>query len=147
MRCSFCIKELVLGYVNQDKDYKLCDICAFKYNEHLYYPMNNKDEFMIENPSFTDIVNLLCDFCNNPENITSYDRAVYDIHLNNECQYKLNETIKNASNDVLIEIIKDGRNIPICHPYCTYSEIFLLEDLATNELNSRGIDPVNFHTK
>lgn len=42
MRCSFCIKELVFGYVNPDKDYKLCDTCAFKYNEHPYYPMNNK---------------------------------------------------------------------------------------------------------
>lgn len=147
MRCSFCIKELVLGYVNPDKDYKLCDTCAFKYNEHPYYPMNNKEESMLENPSFTDIINLLCDFCNNPENITAYDRAVYDIHLNDECQQKLNEVIKNTSNDVLIEIIKDGRNIPIHHPYCTYSEIFLLEDLAINELNNRGIDTVNFHTK
>lgn len=147
MRCSFCIKELVLGYVNPNKDYKLCDTCAFKYSVHLYDQMNNKEEFMLENPSFTDIINLFCDFCNNPENIIAYDRAIYDIHLNDECQQKLNEVIKNASNDVLIEIIKDGRNIPINHSYCTYSEIFLLEDLAIDELNSRGIDTVNFHTK
>lgn len=43
--------------------------------------------------SFSDIINLLCDFCNNPENITAYDRVVYDIHLNDECQQKLNEAI------------------------------------------------------
>lgn len=147
MRCSFCIKELVLGYVNPDKDYKLCDTCAFRYNEHPYYLMNNIKESMLENSSFTDIIDLICSFCDNPENITAYDRAFYDIHLNDKCQQKLNEVIKNASNDVLIEIIKDGRDIPLRHPYCTYSEIFLLEELATNELNSRGVDTVTFHTK
>lgn len=94
--------------------------------------------------SFSDIINLLCDFCNNPENITAYDRAVYDIHLNDECQQKLNEAIHNASNDVLIEIIKDGRDIPNHHPYCTYSEIFLLEELAIEELTNRGVAPVTF---
>lgn len=147
MRCSFCIKELVFDYVNLNKDYKLCDTCAFKYNKHPYYPMNNKENFMLVNPSFSDIIDLICSFCDDPENIIAYDRAVYDIHLNNKCQQKLNEVIKNASNEVLIEIIKDGRNIPIHHPYCTYSEIFLLEELVINELNIRGIDIVTFHTK
>jgi hypothetical protein len=46
MRCSFCIKELVFGYVNPNKDYKLCDTCSFKYNEHPYYQMNNKGELL-----------------------------------------------------------------------------------------------------
>ena len=35
-----------------------------------------------------------------------------------------NDAIKNASDDVLIEIIKDGRTIPNNHDYCTYSEVF-----------------------
>ena len=148
MRCSLCIKELVLGYVNPDRDYKLCDTCAFKYNEHPYYPFTeNKGDFMLENPSFSDLIDLICSFCDDPENITAYDRAVYDIHLKDECQQKLNEAIKNASNDVLIKILKEGRSIPLYHHYCTYSEIFLLEELAAKELNSRGIDTVTFDTK
>ena len=44
----------------------------------------------------------------------------------------------------IIEIIKDGRSHPIHHHYCTYSEIFLLEDLAIEELKNRGIDTVTF---
>ena len=92
-------------------------------------------------------INLLCSFCNNPENITAYDRAVYDIHLKDECQQKLNEVIKNASNDVLIETIKYGRSVPTHHHYCTYSEIFLLENLALKELINRGIDPVTFKSR
>ena len=147
MRCSFCIKELVLGYVNPDRDYKLCNTCAFKYNEHPYYPMNNKGGFMLENPSFSDLIDLICSFCDNPENITAYDRAVYDIHLKDECQQKLNEAIKNASNITLIKILKEGRSIPLYYHYCTYSEIFLLEELAAKELNSRGINTVTFDTK
>ena len=94
--------------------------------------------------SFSDIINLLCGFCGNPENIIAYDKAMYDIQLNDECQHKLNEAIKDASNDVLIEIIKDGRNILSHHHFCTYSEVLLLEELATEELENRGIDPVTF---
>jgi hypothetical protein len=97
--------------------------------------------------SFSNFIDLICGFRDDPENITAYDRAMYDIHLKDECQQKLNEAIKNASKDVLIEIIKDGRTIPIHHPYCTYSEIFLLEDLAIEELTNRGIDPVTFERK
>lgn len=37
MRCSFCIKELVLGYVIPNKDYTLCENCAFKNEEHTLY--------------------------------------------------------------------------------------------------------------
>ena len=37
---------------------------------------------------------------------------MYDIHLKHECKQKFNDTIKNASDDVMIEIIKDGRTIP-----------------------------------
>ena len=148
MRCSLCIKELVFGYVNPDRDYKLCDTCAFKYNEHPYYPFTeNKGDFMLENPSFSDLIDLICSFCDDPENITAYDRAVYDIHLKDECQQKLNEAIKNASNITLIKILKEGRSIPLYYHYCTYSEIFLLEELAAKELNSRGIDTVTFDTK
>lgn len=99
---------------------------------------------MLENLSFSDLIDLICSFCKVPENITAYDRAVYDIHLKDECQQKLNEAIKNASNEVLIEIIRDGSSIPTHHHYCTYSEIFLLEDLAIEKLTSRGINPVNF---
>ena len=44
---------------------------------------------------------------------------MYDIHLKYDCQQKLNVAIKNASDDVLIEIIKDGRSIPNNHDYCT----------------------------
>ena len=97
---------------------------------------------MLENPSFSDLIDLVCGFCNDPENITAYDIAMYDIHLKHECKQKLNETIKNASDDVLIEIIKDGRTIPNNHDYCTYSEVFLLEELAIKELTTRCIDPV-----
>ena len=126
MRCSFCIKELVLGYVSPDRDYKLCDTCAFRNTGHPYhYFSENKRDSMLENPSFSDLIDLLCSFCDDPENITAYDRAVYDIHLKDEFQQKLNEAIKNASNDVLIEVMKDGRSIPIHNHYCTYSEIFL----------------------
>lgn len=102
---------------------------------------------MLENPSFSDLIELLCSFCNDPENITAYDRAVYDIHLKDECQQKLNEAIKNASNITLIEILKEGRSVPIYHHYCTYSEIFLLEDLAKEELTNRGIDTVTFESR
>ena len=94
---------------------------------------------MLENLSFSDIIDLICSFCNDPENITSYDRAVYDIHLKDDCQKKLNTAIKNASDEVLIEIIRDGSSIPN-NDYCTYSEVFLLEDLAIEELINRGID-------
>jgi len=147
MRCSFCIKELVLGYVNPDKDYKLCNTCAFRDTGHPLYPMNNKGYSMLENPSFSDLIDLLCSFCDDPENITAYDRAMYDIHLKEECQQKLNEAIKNASNITLIEILKEGRSVPIYHKYCTYPEIFLLEDLATEELTNRGIDTVTFESR
>lgn len=99
---------------------------------------------MLESPSFSDLIDTLIEFCKDSENITAYDRAVYDIHLKDGCQQKLSEAIKNTSNGVLIEIIKDGRDIPIHHPYCTYSEIFLLEELAIEELTNRGIDPVTF---
>lgn len=101
---------------------------------------------MLDSTSFSELVELICGFCNDPENITAYDRAMYDIHLKDECQQKLNKAIKNASNDVLIEVIKDGRSIPMHSHYCTYSEIFLLEDLAIEELTNRGIDPVTFKT-
>jgi hypothetical protein len=132
MRCSFCIKELVLGYVNPNKDYKLCATCAFSDTGHPYYPFSeNKGDFMLENPSFSDLIDFLCSF----------------IHLKDECQQKLNEAIKNASNITLIKILKEGRSIPIYHKYCTYSEIFLLEDLATEELNNRGIDTVTFESR
>lgn len=93
---------------------------------------------MLENLSLLD---LICSFCDDPENITAYDRAVYDMHLKDECQQKLNEAIKNASNEVLIEIIRD---VTTHNHYCTYSEIFLLEDLAIEELTNRGINPVTF---
>jgi hypothetical protein len=99
---------------------------------------------MLEQLSFSDLIDLICSFCNDPENITAYDRAMYDIHLKDACQQKLNEAIKNASSDVLIEIIKDGRSIPMRNHYCTYSEIFLLEELAIEELTNRGINPVTF---
>ena len=148
MRCSFCIKELVLGYVNLNRDYKLCETCAFRDTEHPYYLFTeNKGKSMSEQLSFSDLIDLICSFCDDLENITAYDRAVYDIHLKDECQKKLNEAIKNASNNVLIEIIKDGRSIPTHHHYCTYSEIFLLEDLAIEELKNRGIDPVTFESR
>lgn len=147
MRCSFCTKELVLGYVNPYKDYKLCDTCAFRDTGHPYYSINNKGEFIPEQLSFSDLIDLICSFCDDPENITAYDRAIYDIHLKDECQQKLNKAIENASNDVLIEVVKDGRSIPTHHHYCTYSEIFLLEDLAIEELTNRGIDPVTFESR
>lgn len=102
---------------------------------------------MLENLSFSDLIDLICSFCDDTENITAYDRAMYDIHLKDECQQKLNEAIKNASNDVLIEIIKDGREVPYRNPYCTFSEIFLLEDLAIEELTNRGIATVTFERK
>ena len=69
MRCQFCIKELVFGYVNPDKDYKLCDTCAFSNTGHPYYLMNNKGDSMLENPSFSDLIDLICSFCDDPENI------------------------------------------------------------------------------
>ena len=36
-----------------------------------------------------------------------------------------------------------------CDPfgYCTYSEVFLLEELAIKELTTRGIDPVTLERK
>ena len=52
--------------------------------------------------------------------------------------------IKNTSNDVSVEVIKDGREVTYRNPYCTFSEIFLLEDLAIEELTNRGINPVTF---
>lgn len=107
----------------------------------------SKGDSMLENPSFSDLIDLICSFCDDPENITAYDRAVYDIHLKDECQQKLNEAIKNASNITLIKILKDGRSIPTHHHYCTYAEIFLLEDLAIEELTNRGIDPVTFERR
>ena len=97
---------------------------------------------MLENPSFSDLIDLICSFCDDPENITAYDRAMYDIHLKSDCQQELNGAIKNASDGVLIEIIKNGRSVPSNNEYCTYSEVFLLEELAINELIIRGIDPV-----
>ena len=148
MRCSSCIKELVFGYVNPNKDYKLCDTCAFRDTGHPYYSFTeNKGDFMLENPSFSDLIDLICSFCDDPENITAYGRAMYDIHLKDECQQKLNKAIKNASNFTLIKILKEGRSIPLYYHYCTYSEIFLLEELAAKELSSRGIDTVTFDTK
>lgn len=148
MRCLSCIKELVFGYINPNRDYKLCDTCAFRDTEHPYYPsIEYKGKSMSEQLSFSDLIDLICSFCDDPENITAYDRAVYDIHLKDECQQKLNEAIKNASNITLIKILKEGRSIPLYHHYCTYSEIFLLEELAAKELNSRGIDTVTFDTK
>ena len=102
---------------------------------------------MLDNPSFSDLIDLICSFCDDPENITAYDRAMYDIHLKAECQQKLNEAIKNTSNDVLIEVIKDGREVPYRNPYCTFSEIFLLEDLAIQELTNRGINLITFENK
>ena len=101
MRCSSCIKELVFGYVNPDKDYKLCDTCAFRDTGHPYYPFTeNKGKSMSKQLSFSDLIDLLCSFCDDPENITAYDRAVYDIHLKDECKQKLNKAIENSSNDV-----------------------------------------------
>ena len=102
---------------------------------------------MFENPSLSDLIDLICSFCNDPENITAYDRAMYDIHLKSDCQQELNGAIKNASDDVLIEIIKDSRSIPNNHDYCTYSEVFLLEELALKELTIRGIDPVTLERR
>ena len=72
---------------------------------------------------------------------------MYDIHLKHECKQKFNETIKNASDDVMIEIIKDGKTIPNNHDYCTYSEVFLLEELVIKELVTRDIDPVTLDRK
>lgn len=37
MRCHVCIKEIVFGNVDPNKDYTLCDYCAFKDEEHLAY--------------------------------------------------------------------------------------------------------------
>lgn len=102
---------------------------------------------MLDNQSISDIIDLVCSFCNDPENITAYDRAMYDIHLKYDCQQKLNVAIKNASDDVLIEIIKDGISITNNHDYCTYSEVFILEELALKELTIRGIDPVTLKRK
>ena len=43
MRCKVCIKELVLGYVDPDKDYTLCENCAFKDEDHsAYYEKTHK---------------------------------------------------------------------------------------------------------
>ena len=47
----------------------------------------------------------------------------------------------------MIEIIKDGRTIPNNHDYCTYSEVFLLEELVIKELVTRDIDPVTLDRK
>ena len=38
MRCKVCIKEIVFGYVDPNKDYTLCENCAFKDEEHSLYP-------------------------------------------------------------------------------------------------------------
>ena len=54
----------------------------------------DEGDSMLENPSFSDLIDLICSFCDDPENITAYDRAMYDIHLKDECQQKLNEAIK-----------------------------------------------------
>lgn len=37
MRCKVCIKEIVFGYVDQNKDYTLCENCAFKDEDHSAY--------------------------------------------------------------------------------------------------------------
>lgn len=37
MRCEVCIKEIVFGYIDPDKDYILCKACAFRDDEHLTY--------------------------------------------------------------------------------------------------------------
>lgn len=47
MRCEICIKEIVFGYVNPDKDYTLCKACAFRDDEYSTYygemHKNNKE--------------------------------------------------------------------------------------------------------
>lgn len=43
MRCKVCIKEIVFGYVDPDKDYTLCENCAFKDEDHSeYYEKTHK---------------------------------------------------------------------------------------------------------
>lgn len=37
MRCKVCIKEIVFGYVDPNKDYILCENCAFKDEGHSTY--------------------------------------------------------------------------------------------------------------
>ena len=43
MRCEVCIKEIVFGYVDSNKDSILCKACAFKDDEHsTYYEKTHK---------------------------------------------------------------------------------------------------------
>lgn len=39
------------------------------------------------------------------------------------------------------------REVPYRNPYCTFSEISILEDLAVEELTNRGIDLITFENK
>lgn len=47
MRCKVCIKEIVFGYVDPNKDYTLCKNCAFKDDGH--YGSEVKDGQEIHN--------------------------------------------------------------------------------------------------
>ena len=44
MKCHVCVKELVLGYVDPEKDYKLCKNCAFRDGKHTYSDLQDKTE-------------------------------------------------------------------------------------------------------
>lgn len=45
MRCEICIKEIVFGYVNPDKDYTMCKACAFRDEGHpTYYWKTHENE-------------------------------------------------------------------------------------------------------
>lgn len=42
MKCEVCIKELVLGYVDPKKDFKLCAKCPFCNSNHMYVNRDKK---------------------------------------------------------------------------------------------------------
>lgn len=85
MRCSFCIKELVLGYVNPDKDYKLCDTCAFRDTGNPYYPMNNIKN---ENISLDDLAKYI-EILLNKNKTSAYEIKAYsnDVEVSFDWDY------------------------------------------------------------